>query len=256
MFLNLSEEDLDQNIYRIFSLARLQELFDTEKNVLVKPHKWEDPFENFILRSKVKLPSGEITEYNFHDRFYGQCWTFHKASDAMWRIYSPSSDGVRVRTTVRKLLTGLYLTQNSLPDVKCCLGKVLYLNQNKLKEYANNIFDDYGITVENLFKSLLVKRPAFNHEKEIRLLYFELEDEGFKNDTFAYSIDPHSLITQIMIDPRIDYNKAKELKKSIRQRTQFQGEIKRSLLYSFPKDMVLTAKKLNLVTKKGKPANN
>ena len=133
--------------------------------------------------------------------------------------------------------------------MKCYLGKVLYLNQKKLKEYANNIFDDYGITVENLFKSLLVKRPAFRHEKELRLLYFEIEDKGYKNDTFAYSIDPHSLITQIMIDPRVDNSQAKELKKYVKRKTRFHGEIKRSLLYSFPKEMILTAKKINLVAR-------
>jgi len=194
MFLNLTEEDLDRNIYRIVPLTRLIELFETGKNVLIRPHKWEDPFENFILRSKVRLTSGETIKYNFHDRICGQCWTFNRASDAMWRIYSPKSDSIRLRTTVRQLEKSLISSQNSLPDVKCCLGKVLYLNQKKLKKYANPIFDFSGITIENLFNSLLVKRLAFRHENEIRLLYFELEDDGCKSDTFDYSTDPHTLL--------------------------------------------------------------
>jgi hypothetical protein len=246
MFLHLTEKDLDRYIYRIVSLKRLKELFKAGNNVLLKPRKWEDPFENFSLRSKVRLTSGEIIVYNFHDRFYGQCWSFHKASDAMWRIYSPKSDGIRIRTTVRQLAASLYSSLDSLPDVKCCLGKVLYLNQSRLQAYSNNIFDDDGISVENLFKSLLVKRPAFSHENEVRLLYFELDDNGYKNDVFNYKIDPHSLITQIMIDPRIDKELAYKLKKHIALTTGFNGEIKRSLLYAFPDDMVLNAKKTNL----------
>ena len=67
-------------------------------------------------------------------------------------------------------------------------------NQKKLKKYANPIFDFSGITIENLFNSLLVKRLAFRHENEIRLLYFELEDDGCKSDTFDYSTDPHTLL--------------------------------------------------------------
>lgn len=248
MFLHLTEKDLDRYIYRIVSLERLKELFKTGNNVLVKPRKWEDPFENFILRSKVRLTSGEIIEYNFHDRFYGQCWSFHKASDAMWRIYSPKSNGIRIRTTVRQLATSLYSSLDSLPEVKCCLGKVLYLNQSRLKTYSNDIFDDDGISVENLFKSLLAKRPAFIHENEVRLLYFELDDNCYKNDVFKYKIDPHSLITQIMIDPRADKKQADKLKEHITRTTGFKGEIKRSLLYAFPEDMVLNAKKSNLTT--------
>ena len=130
MFYNLKEKDLDKYIYRIISLERLEELFTTKNNVLVKPSKWEDLFENFILKSKVRLSSGEIIEYNFYDRFYGQCWTLHSVSDAVWRIYSPNGDKVRIRTTIRNLLESLYESHPNLPEVRCCLGKVLYLNQN------------------------------------------------------------------------------------------------------------------------------
>jgi len=235
LFLNLKESDLDRKIYRIISIKRLIELFETKENILVKPHKWEDPFENFILRSKVRLPTGEIIQYNYHDWLYGQCWTFHKASDAMWRIYSPNCDGIRIRTTVRKLFQSLYSSQKTLADAKCAIGKVLYLPEIRLKKYASEIFDNYGIEVENLFKSLLVKRTAFKHENEVRLLYCELEEREQNNDIFSYKIDPHSLIEQLMLDPRLDQAKTKELKAYIKNKTKFTREIKRSLLYSFKK---------------------
>jgi len=239
MFYNLKEKDLDKYIYRIISLERLEELFATKHNVLVKPSKWEDLFENFILKSKVRLLSGEIREYNFYDRFYGQCWTLHSASDAVWRIYSPNGDKVRIRTTVRKLLGSLYEVHPSLPEVRCCLGKVLYLGQKRLMDYANNTFDDSGIAVENLFRSLLVKRRAFLHEKEVRLLYDEIDDKGFEKDTYSYVIEPNSLISQIMIDPRRSESEAKSIKARIRKATGYKGVIKRSLMYTLPKQMVV-----------------
>jgi hypothetical protein len=108
VYLNLKENEPDKHIYRIISLERLLELFATERNTLVKPEKWEDTFENFILKSKVRLLSGEVIKYNIHNRIYGQCWTSQTASDAMWRIYSPNKDGVRIRTTIRKLLKSHY----------------------------------------------------------------------------------------------------------------------------------------------------
>ena len=255
MFINLKEADLNREIYRIISLSRLEELFKTGRNVLVKPHKWEDPFENFILRSKIRLPTGEIVEYNFHNWLYGQCWSFHKASDAMWRIYSPKSDGVRIRTTVRKLAESFFESQKPMHEFKCAIGKVLYLKEKELTNYANDIFDDYGITVSNLFSSLLVKRPAFSHENEVRLLYCSIDDNESNSDKFSYAIEPHSLITQIMIDPRLDQKKANSLKNYIKNKTKFQGDIKRSLLYSFKNDMILDAKKIDIATGNKIPEN-
>jgi len=40
------------------------------------------------------MPTGEVVEWGFREDFFGQCWTFHKASDAMWRIYSPGGNGI------------------------------------------------------------------------------------------------------------------------------------------------------------------
>ena len=167
MFQNIKEKELDKHIYRIISVERLIELFSTNRNTLVKPREWDDPYENFILSSKIKLTSGKVVEYNYHNRFYGQCWTLNRASDAMWRIYSPNGNGVRIRTTIRKMAESIYSIQPKMPEVKFCLGKVDYLSKNKLYGVANTTFDDSGVAVDNLFYSLLVKRKAFKHEDSI-----------------------------------------------------------------------------------------
>ncbi len=239
MIIDIDDSDLDKPIYRIISLERLLELFVTGQNILVKPALWEDVFENFILKSPVQLQSGEIVEYNYYDRMYGQCWTLDNASDAMWRIYSSDKSGLRIRTTIRKLTESLYSAQTSLSDVRCCVGKVDYLTENELMDIANTTFDDSGIGVYELFRSLLVKRKAFLHEYEVRALYEEFDDDGFSNDLFKYSIEPHNFIDQIMIDPRRSYSEFEVIEKIIRKATGFKGEIKRSPLYTFPKDITL-----------------
>ena len=58
-YINIDLTVKDQYIYRIISVDRLHELFSNNQNSLVSPKKWEDPFENFILKSKARLPDGD-----------------------------------------------------------------------------------------------------------------------------------------------------------------------------------------------------
>jgi hypothetical protein len=90
-FLNLTEKQKDEPIFRIITINRLFQLFETRNNVLVRPKKWDDPFETFISESitKLKFEDEKDRTVGFRDDLYGQCWTKTRESDAMWRIYSP-----------------------------------------------------------------------------------------------------------------------------------------------------------------------
>lgn len=237
LYLNLVAQEYDKPVYRIISVSRLLELFDKRKNVLVHPSLWEDPYENSILKSKVRLKSGEIKKFYFHENFYGQCWSLHRASDAMWRIYSSDGNGIRIKTTVRKLLSSLYHGNIYKADRSCIIGKVEYLSEKKLSKFANNLYVDGRLSKENLFRSLLVKRLAFRHEREIRLLYFDLE-KNLKGNFFSFNVDPHELVDQIMIGPWSTYKEFKSIKREILDKTRFCGPIKRSLLYSAPEECI------------------
>jgi hypothetical protein len=235
-YLDIAPPDRKRFVYRIISLPHLFDLFRNGQNVLVKPKKWEDPFENFILNSKVQLPTGKIATLGFRDHFYGQCWTLHIASDAMWRIYSPTKDAVRIRTTIQKLAESLSQTCGE----RAFIGKVKYLQNKRLIEYATSAFNGADFPSSKTYaQTLLIKRLAFRHEREVRLLTLQHDDEHSKGDLYAYSVDPHNLIDQIMIDPRMPKNDAESLKEKIKAQTSFKGSIMRSLLYAAPPDMVL-----------------
>jgi hypothetical protein len=176
--------------------------------------------------------------HDYHKDFYGQCWTLNKASDAMWRIYSHDHRGIRIKSTVKKLVASLYNSGVYRPDMFCVIGKVEYLFEKRLLDFANGIYHDGKVTKENLFRSLLVKRKAFEHENEVRLLYFDEQKQG-DGKLLRYVLDPHDLIDQIMIDPRISYSEFKEMKSEIQRKTGFIGDILRSLLYRAPEEIIL-----------------
>ena len=123
----LDINNLDQTIYRIFKLCRFKQLMCTNELVLVNPTKLDDPFENFFLRATAVDQDG--TRYSLEElqnAWYLQCWTFKKESDALWRIYSPAKDGVRVSTTIRKLFSYIWDEKDPFSRLRYFIGKVCY----------------------------------------------------------------------------------------------------------------------------------
>lgn len=240
-YIYLTEDFLEKPIYRIFRKDHLLQLFKGKQNVLVHPSQWDDPFENLLLKSKIRSIDGasEI-EYPFHENLYGQCWTLNSASDAMWRIYSPDSTGIRVRTTIRKLLLSIESTQPPLGYATCCIGKVQYWSQKKIIDFGREVFSKSGLSNVNIFKSLLIKRRAFSHEREVRLLHHDVQNRS-ASVIFSYPVNPYELIDQLMLDPRLTPEQATLLKGEISKSTGFdKKKIKRSLLYAVPEPYVFT----------------
>lgn len=241
-FINLSPKELDQFIYRIIPIDRYFELFNNQENALMDPRKWRDPFENFILNSRIETPSGETGRFQFRDGFRGQCCTLHKASDAIWRIYSPNSNAIRFRTTIRKLGQSLWETLGDWAHLQCFVGRVEYMGSRQMKGYMKNIFSPPNTLNSKLFaKTFLIKRRAFSHEREIRLMYFE-KDHLKTEKMFFYPIQPNKLIDQVMFDPRMSIDETNSLKSRIRAETKYTGKMMRSLLYTSPKNFVIPFK--------------
>jgi hypothetical protein len=84
--------------------------------------------------------------------------------------------------------------------IEAFIGKVKYLNK-RLIRYANSVFKGgaEGLSSRLFAETLLVKRLAFAHEREVRLLFFRRDKASASDDLYPYSVDPHALIDQIMI---------------------------------------------------------
>ena len=117
------------------------------------------------------------------------------------------------------------------------IGKVRYLRDHRLDRMARSLFAK-GVTPVSVAKSLLIKRTAFQHEREVRLIYRNLSEETFEGDRFRYPIDPEELITQIMVAPRRSVTEAEKIKAEIEERTAGRIQIKRSLLYKEPQGLL------------------
>lgn len=215
----LTEADLDTPIYRIFPLDRFLQTLRRRENVLVRPTKWEDPFEDVLMaRTTVQDPSGGLIPLrNLSDDWYGQCWSLNEETDAMWRIYSsdPNSKrdkyrrraGVKVRTTIRKLFDSLRAHPCPMPSIQFFVGKVEYRSEAKIRAMMGGLtFADVAMGGQgDGFASLLcVKREAFEHEAEIRLLFQDAPTpKQGAGGLFRHAVDPAAVFEEVVLDPRL-----------------------------------------------------
>lgn len=229
----------DTRIYRIFPRKRFWQIFREKRNALVTPTSWSDPFENVILKAEVVTSVGERGRFGFHDDVYGQCWTLETASDAMWQIYSRNENAVRVRTTVGRLIDSLRAVHGQWADSTCFIGRVEYLSETKLKDFGRSVFKNY-LGADAIARSLLVKRRAYKHENEVRLIYIEREDAKHANGVYSYRLEPRSVIDQVMVDGRVTYQDFLPFKKRVMKLTGLADvQIMRSLLYRQPDGFVV-----------------
>jgi hypothetical protein len=223
-------------IYRVFGIQRLFEIFSTCKNTLVRPTLWDDPFENFILTQAIQVTKNPNAYIAVRDGFYGQCWSMIKESDAMWRIYSPDKNGVKVKTTVGKLFDSFCNSQEVIQG-ECFIGKVSYMKDSKLRK---NLKDRVWLSQEivdamSQARSLLFKRVEFQHEAEVRLLYLSKIAFEDKNNLFHYSIEPEKIIEKIEFDPRLHREVYDAYKYYLVEKVGFdESKITQSTLYTVP----------------------
>jgi hypothetical protein len=146
---------------------------------------------------------------------------------------------IRIRTPIRKLVHNLAKHCADWATVCAFIGKVQYLNERKLAAFAHRTWD--RVDTANFAKTLLVKRPAFSHEGEVRLIYFERDDSRRHEKLYTYPVDPHDLIDQVMCDPRLGPEGFSALSERIRG-TGYDGPLLRSLLYAPPPEFRLKFK--------------
>ncbi|WP_272524383.1 DUF2971 domain-containing protein [Providencia sp. PROV216] len=236
--------DIDIPIYRIFSIERFKEMIKTNELGLVRPSMWEDPYENFFLKTQVDFGNGDLASLEEIEKtWYGQCWTQNEDTDAMWRIYSREKDGIRVKTTVRKLFSAIYDNSAAFPDLQFFIGKVQYKTKQEIIQLIETItFTDVYLGGQNdkFAKLLCIKRDSFEHENEIRILINEPDSTTELDKIYKVSIKPEDLFDEICLDPRLFKNDFLNLKADI-ELMGVKTKIIQSDLYKLDIPMIIKA---------------
>lgn len=192
----------DLTIYKYMPLKYI--LLMVQKNLLTinRISSWPDVYENYILKQVYSLQDGTpIDVVNQADGVFGQCWTYLPESDAMWRIYSPTLDTVRIKTTVEKLYDALYQTDKNMADTY--VGLVQYKSQAAIDSHVKRLGSlDSQNFLKEVVNGAFIKRNEFDHEKEVRIVRILDSEHIFLSGSLLQFPIPIDFIEEFCIDPR------------------------------------------------------
>ncbi|MEO8496287.1 MAG: DUF2971 domain-containing protein [Planctomycetota bacterium] len=146
--------------------------------------------EEWLKRDrKLREESRELRK-----QFYVNCWHGNdKQSDAMWKLYVKGNEGVAIRTTCRNLQAALEDAEEEL-----WIYKVMYAD-----------YEDEPIHDGSMLRACLAKRDAFEHEKEVRVVFRNTEPsrsqrkKGKSNRGFYVKCNMSTLIECVYIAPTV-----------------------------------------------------
>ena len=224
-----AEDQLE--IWRYLDLDKFESLLNTSSLFFCRTDKFSDPFEGSVPKKEFhhraieqkkisrinfkKILSDEDADESsksigeFHKRlkrcFVVNCWHINDGeSDAMWRLYLKTNEGVAIKTTVSKLKESFLEL-----DEDVFISRVRYL------DFENDIWYhkyDYPITGYNMFSPMVHKRKAFIHENELRIFQKLQEPENdidywekaSNNIGKFIQCNIHNLIEKVILPPTAD----------------------------------------------------
>lgn len=208
------------SLWRYMDFTNFVSLLETEMLFFCRSDRFADPFEGATTKKTVehrikyveelvsKHPLLEDREdfrrrmktlyknqYHIRKRVAINCWHRNEyESEAMWKLYVPSNEGVAIKTTVARL-------KDSLSD------------SEEMIQIADVIYKDYNDIVfspNSLFTPFITKRKSFEHENEVRA--YIVKDSGDLNkhielhetpidSGISVKVDLNILIDEIYISP-------------------------------------------------------
>lgn len=224
---HMSASDNDY-LYRIVDFSRALDLFDSRQLHFSAPSEWDDPFETILYHRRSHA-------------LFAQCWCKKSVSDAMWRVYSPKHQSVRLRTTRWKLeaVARQYNDENLSSWIRDVDYRAPSQVRAALTQLTQRLRETY--TIAEAVDALFLKRDAFDYENEVRVVLHDTHASTSSPPAkfLRLNVDPHYLIESIMFDPQVDPYFYRSSKLHLQTVTGFKGSIGQSALYRLQRRLII-----------------
>lgn len=227
-------------VYKYIPLKYLILLVENKELRIDKVSKWEDPYENFFLKSNFYTYASfykqniQVHTDDIINRTYGQSWTMREESDAMWRIYSNKGDieniAIRVKIKIDNLFNIVYTSDECMATTS--IGPVNYKTDDEITHWMqglNNIDSEFPNFAE---QSLFIKRIPFAHEEEVRIIISK-DTQTPAEEFLSYDIPDLNVIEDFILDPRLNEEDEEQITQKLEDIGVDRHKIKKSSLYEF-----------------------
>jgi hypothetical protein len=234
-----SPEDENEKVWRYMDFPKFMSILDREELFFNRADKFDDKFEGsyskFNIESRLKVYKGNEfiakmipkTAKDTRKFCFINCWHLNRyESAAMWNTYAKNEVSIAIQSTFKRLKESFNKSTK-----KIYIGKVNYAD-----------YETDWIPEDNIFNPYTYKRKSFEHEKELRAIYFEFppESEGkidFSQDALYerlyVDVDITNLIETVYLSPLTD-EWFSDLIKSVIRKYNHDFEIRKSDLCSSP----------------------
>lgn len=204
--------DHSKTVWRYIDFTKLVDLLINEELYFCRADNLDDPFEGTFRWADFKKGKHQFSSMEMETkRFYFlNCWHINDVqSDAMWKIFLETKNGIAIRSTVGDIIKALKVAKDDV-----YIGEVYYRDYSKvtflelLNEKQNLLYEGRGASL-NQFN---YKRLSFEHEKELRLYHVDIPiphaqkgiepREPLAEKRIAVDID--ALVNEIVVAPFAD----------------------------------------------------
>lgn len=194
-------------LYRYVPLFSLLPSYkEREKLFMRSVNMWNDPYEERLFRTKFcDDADGDEFHHPLLDHVYGTCFTTGYNHESQWRVYENAANGPIVLLTFKAKTLFETLSQQTR---QFYIGAVHYFAQPNIDKQVKQLVEadqqaykwhKKGEQSDELLKPLFIKRQAFSHEREVRLLTI---DEAHKSGTLLAEVGNFmKLIRKVTISP-------------------------------------------------------
>lgn len=235
-------------IWRYIDFTKFIDLLENESLFFCRSDKFQDPYEGFFRLKDYEKTRNLLGNQNLVKKFYFiNCWHRNdNQSDAMWRIFLKTNNGIAIKSSVARFKKAL----NKSPE-DIFLSEVYYRDFEKVtfKDLMSEEQNQWPVSGSNIRGATLnqfsYKRISFEHEKEIRAFYLDTpipaKIKGGTHieflDSKTIKIELSQLIDEIVIAPFADSWLAPLVEK-ILLRYKLNIKVTSSKLYDFENDEI------------------
>lgn len=182
-------------IWKYMSLSKFIQIILTSTLWFNRLDNFEDVFEGVYPqgnRRKIYYNNAEKSEKEINEiqkitrkKVYVSCFHINEyESAAMWKLYS-SDEGVAIKLNMQSLKASFDAEE-----------KRIYIEKVRYVDFSRDFIPD-----NNIVHLALSKRKSFEHEKELRCIFYDYKAEYSQQTGVSIKVDINELIKEVYISP-------------------------------------------------------